>query len=87
MAFKRGRKSVEVELANVQSWCETTSEELDGVDGRPGLIDKLKEMIMREDTQKQASEDSAKKWTRLCALFTAVPVLLKVAEVFHWIPK
>jgi hypothetical protein len=84
VGFRRGQGSVNVELANLQGWCERTSEILEGVNGQPGLIKEHEDMMMRDITAKQLDEQSAKKWARFSTFLVAIPVLINIFSHFHW---
>lgn len=82
MPWKRGNGPVEVELANVQSLLETIDPELhgDGTDNNPGVV-----AIVRND--KAAREQRHSDLRFLVVLAGLVPVLLKLGEMAHIIPK
>ena len=88
MAYKRGRGTVQVELARLQDWAERMSEKLEGDFGEKGLIEQHEEMLMREATETKQNNDAAAFWTRICAGICAIPAILTTINFIaqHW-PK
>lgn len=84
MAYRRGEKSVEIELSKLQSWAETTSDSLDGEYGKPGVIELVQSREVREAEHKVIRERSDRRMTLILSGLAAIPVFLKIAEHFHW---
>lgn len=88
MTYVRGTGSVEVELSKVQSWTENADEILFGRNGNPGVV---REHQDDRATRRQREEDSASYIRRVVTIVailgTAVPIIIKILELFHVLPK
>lgn len=84
MVYRRGTRSVEVELAELQTAVENHDDELEGTHNMPGIISLVRNREVREGERK-AARDRADRHIKLIVGFGAlVPIFLKLAEHFHW---
>lgn len=84
MSFSRGTQDVEVELARVQSWIENNDPLLNGAGGNPGVIQLVLNREQREKEHIDAKTQSDRRLTLILGGISAIPVLIKLAEHFHW---
>lgn len=84
MAFKRGTGSVQVELARLQSWTESTDVDLYGAgNGDLGVIREH-----RDDRAERVGTDKfVKKAVGVMGAMNGILVLIKALEMLHIIPK
>lgn len=83
MAFKRGNRILEVEVARLQSWVETADPDLYGEGNDPGVIRQFRD----EHAEKAANRRYVRNVVTACGLFSAVPAVIKLLEVLHVIAK
>ena len=88
MAYARGKGTTDQELSKTQSWIEFTDPILFGRNGDIGLIREHQE---DRATREQREKDNDRYNRRILALVgvfgTAVPLLIKLLELAHIIPK
>lgn len=84
MPYERGNESIEREVFKLQLFNEEVSDEMHGTPGRTGIITLVRNREVREEQQKQSQEATEKRLTKIVAIGTLVPILLKLAEYFHW---
>lgn len=54
-----------------------------GPNGDDGLISEHQQDQWRQQAKKEADDRTQKKWTRICAFFGVLPVILKILEYAH----
>lgn len=79
MSWKRGKGTVEVELANLQSYVENIDPDLRGDGNDPGVI-----AIVRENEAKKKQRDKDNRW--MLALIGMIPILIEVLRGARVIP-
>ena len=84
MPYERGNEGLELEVYKLQLFAEDTSGELHGTPEKKGIIDLVRKSEMREEEQKVSQEASEKRLTKIVAIGALIPILLKIAEHFHW---
>lgn len=84
MAYRRGSRSLEVELAELQTAVENHDDELEGTHSMPGIISLVRNREVREIERKDARDRTDRQIKIFVALGALVPILLKLAEHFHW---
>ncbi len=84
MPYERGNESLEREVFKLQLFAEDASDELHGTPGKVGIIELVRNREVREIGRKEAREKSDKRLTLILGGLAAIPVLLKLAEHFHW---
>lgn len=73
-----------MEVSKLQTWAENTSDDLDGEFGKPGVIELVRNREVREQERKEARDKADRRLTMILGSLAAIPVLLKLAEHFHW---
>lgn len=73
-----------MEVSKLQTWAENTSDDLDGEFGKPGVIELVRNREVREQERKEARDKADRRLTMILGGLAAIPVLLKLAEHFHW---
>ena len=82
MSWVRGKGSVEVELANIQSWIERIDPILNG-NGRPGLLTVISDYLAAEAERQIERKRKEDRNVRMVGLFMAIPVVLEILRAAH----
>lgn len=74
-------------MARIQSWIEYTDPIFFGEAGEKGLIEEHNDDRQKERTRQEEREKNMKRLTFLTGFFAAIPVLLKLTELWHFLAK
>ena len=87
MAWRRGNGSVDIELANTQSWIEGADTDLYGQNGDPGMI----RLFWADRAAREQREKDREQWMNRRVMWITViggvAGLLKILELVHVLPK
>jgi hypothetical protein len=81
-AYKRGEQNLQVEVSRLQSWTETADIHLYGPDGDSGMVREWQD----DQAEKKANRRHVATVVTLCGVFGAIPAVIEIFKLFHWIP-